>query len=266
MRLKNQLDGDRIVEGRADDLIAMVVEAEMSFSLQPEALKAQAVAAYTYFIYKNAHNGEAPAAPMKPASAKSVAAVQAVSGQWILHNGKVINSVYSAMSAGKTANGHEVWEGGTYYPYLLSVDDPVSGVKDFNSTRTYSAENARKWVWDAYKVDLSDVTDKNKWFVPEYDANRLYAKTVSLGGKKTVVGLRLRDTVFTEARGVGRGNTLRSHAYNIAYNPDKDEFTFSCKGYGHGVGMSQYGADEYAKQGWNYLQILAHYYQGTGVG
>ena len=88
---------------------------------------------------------------------------------------------------------------------------------------------------------------------------------MKLGRKDTVLGLRIRDTLYTADR-VGTNNTLRSHAYNITYNPALDTFTFSCKGYGHGAGMSQYGANEYAKQGWNYLQILAHYYQGTAVG
>jgi stage II sporulation protein D len=172
--------------------------------------------------------------------------------------------MYSAMSAGRTANAHEVWQGGTFHSHLLSVHDPVHDVSGFASNRTYSAANTLRWVRETFQVDLSDVADKNRWFIPNHDANGLYARTVNLGGKREVLGLRIRDTLFTSAR-VGSGNTLRSHAFTVTYNPASDSFTFFCRGFGHGVGLSQEGANVFARQGRSYDWILRHYYTGAAV-
>jgi stage II sporulation protein D len=261
-KIKNSLTG-AVVEGDAASLVAMAVEAEVGNRFQPESMKAQAVAAYTLFLYYNAHNGAVPSAPMIAASSKAIAATEAVLGQTITQNGKLINANYCDMSAGKTADGGEVWEGGGYYPYLKSVDDPVQSVPGFASEQTFSAADTANWVRETYQVELSGL-DRTLWFRPQYDANNLYAKNVVIGGAKEVLGLRIRDTLFSSAR-VG-SNTLRSHAFTIAYSPARDAFVFSCKGYGHGVGLSQQGADVYARQGYDYRWILRHYYTNVNVG
>ena len=75
----------------------------------------------------------------------------------------------------------------------------------------------------------------------------------------------MRDTFFNASR-VGASNVLRSSAYTIAYNESEDVFIFTVKGYGHGVGMSQAGANQYAKNGWTYDEILKHYFTGITLG
>ena len=75
----------------------------------------------------------------------------------------------------------------------------------------------------------------------------------------------LRTYVLTSAN-CGSGNGLRSPAYTIKYNAQSDTFTFNVKGYGHGVGLSQTGANEYAKAGWDYERILKHYFSGISLG
>ena len=102
-------------------------------------------------------------------------------------------------------------------------------------------------------IDLNKITDKNKWFTCSYDVNGLYCKKVKIG-REEKKGTYLRDTFFSY--------DLRSSAYTISYNKDEDNFIFTVKGYGHGVGMSQAGANQYAKSGWNYEQILKHYFTG----
>ena len=68
-------------------------------------------------------------------------------------------------------------------------------------------------------------------------------------------GRKLRESIFS----------LRSTAFEVDYDPDGDQFLFTTYGYGHGVGMSQVGAGYYAKQGWDYVEILEHYYSGAVV-
>ena len=75
----------------------------------------------------------------------------------------------------------------------------------------------------------------------------------------------MRDTFFSSSR-VGAANVLRSSAYKVVYSATEDKFVFTVKGYGHGVGMSQTGANAYAKNGWNYEKILKHYYTGISIG
>lgn len=70
--------------------------------------------------------------------------------------------------------------------------------------------------------------------------------------------------MLTSAR-VGSSNVLRSHAFTVSYDAASDAFTFVVKGYGHGVGMSQEGANIYAANGWSYEQILNHYYTGAVI-
>ena len=78
-----------------------------------------------------------------------------------------------------------------------------------------------------------------------------------------MTGIGLRYDMLN-ASNVG-DRSLRSHAYTIQYNSAKDQFTFTVRGYGHGVGLSQRGASAYADKGWDYVQILEHYYKGAKV-
>ena len=260
--VKNQFTG-ATVTGSAVDIVAQVIEAEMGSSFNLEALKAQAVATYTYLYYSGAAGSSAPSAPMKTAGARSIQAAHAVAGQTLTYNGKICNSLYFAMSAGKTTRSGDVWGGDM--PYLVSVDSSVdSQCSNFQTTRTYSAAIIADCVNKQYGVDLYTVADKSMWISPTYDATGLYVKTVSFGGLASDTGYHLRTNVLTSAR-VGSSNVLRSHAFTVSYDAASDAFTFVVKGYGHGVGMSQEGANIYAANGWSYEQILNHYYTGAVI-
>ncbi len=260
LTVKNQFTG-AIVTGDAVSIVAQVVEAEMGSSFNIEALKAQAVAAYTYLCYNGAADSSAPSAPMKTAGARSLQAANAVLGKTLKYNGRLCNSVYSAMSAGKTAASADVWGGSI--PYLVSVDSSVDvQCKNYQTTRTYSASLLAECVKNQYGVDLNSVEDKNSWIQPTYDATGLYVKSINYGGLTTQKGIHLRYNVLTSAR-VGSSNVLRSHAFTVKYDAGSDSFIFTVKGYGHGVGMSQEGANLYAQSGWTYEKILSHYYPGA---
>ena len=105
---------------------------------------------------------------------------------------------------------------------------------------------------------------KTEWIVPwKYDNNNLYCVRVKIGGVD-FQGQHLRTKLFgyyssSHAQG------LRSSAYTVSYDEASDTFTIVCKGWGHGVGMSQYGARDYANMGWTYKQILTHFFTGTHI-
>lgn len=260
--VKNQFNG-QTVTGDAVGIVAQVIEAEMGSSFNLEALKAQAVATYTYLYYNGAASGSTPSAPMKTAGARCTQAANEVAGLLLKYNGKVCNTTYFAMSAGKTAASADVWGGSL--PYLVSVDSSVDAqMSSFETIRVYSADVIAAAVQDVYGADLTAVSDKNTWIQPTYDGTGLYVKSINYGGLITKSGPELRSKVLTSSR-VGSAGTLRSHAFTVRYDAASDSFIFTVKGYGHGVGMSQYGANLYAAAGWSFDQILYHYYPGTSL-
>ena len=259
----NQSTGQK-VNGNAADILAQVIEAEMGSGYHLEALKAQTVAAYSWLICNGALKGGAPAVPMKPAGARAKQAVKEVAGVVAVYGGNVAQTYYYAISAGHTANCQDVWLGSL--PYLVSVDSSVDkNISGYQTVRSYRAADVAKWVKETTGVDLTALSDKSKWFQCRYDAHGLYVKTVTIGGKLSKKGPYLREQIFTSAR-VGSANVLRSSAYTITYNKAEDKFIFTVRGYGHGIGMSQVGANAYAKNGWSFEQILKHYYKGITLG
>ena len=259
----NQSTGQK-VNGNAADILAQVIEAEMGSGYHLEALKAQTVAAYSWLICNGALKGGAPAVPMKPAGARAKQAVKEVAGVVAVYNGNVAQTYYYAISAGYTANCQDVWQASL--PYLVSVDSSVDkNISGYQTVRSYRAADVARWVKETTGVDLTALSDKSKWFHCSYDKNGCYVKTVTIGGKLSKKGPYLREKIFTSAR-VGSANVLRSSAYIITYNKAEDKFIFTVRGYGHGIGMSQVGANAYAKNGWSFEQILKHYYKGITLG
>lgn len=252
---KTYAPGDYI-KGDYMDIIPYIVEAEMGGGFSMEALKAQAVAAYCWLINAGSTKGSAPSVPLKNPTQNAIDAAAAVNGQQVTYKGETAQTYYYAISAGYTANCKDVWYADI--PYLRSVNSSVD--KDYNGFETkvtYSASELQSRVSSTYGIDLSG-TSKSKWFSVKYDENNAYVRRVSIGGKKDVTGSSFRDELLDYE--------LRSTAFKIKYNKGSDTFTFTVRGFGHGVGMSQVGANYYAKQGWTYKEILTHYYPGTSVG
>lgn len=255
LTVTNTFNGAK-VKGNALDIIAQNIEAEMGSSYEIEALKAQAVAAYSWLLNNGSAEDKYPSLPLKKPSQKCIDAVNAVAGQVAVYKGKIATTYYYAISAGKTSYSENIWS--SAIPYLVSVDSSVDkNVKGFQTQRKYSAAEIAEKAKELLGVDLNKITDKNKWFICSYDVNGLYCTKVKIGNVEKK-GTYLREKFFSY--------DLRSSAYTISYNKDEDKFIFTVKGYGHGVGMSQAGANQYAKKGWSYEKILKHYFTGISLG
>lgn len=238
----------------AINIVGAMVEAEMGSTFQVEALKAQAVAAYTYVKYYN-NNGGTPSVVMKtPVTSKVQTAVASIIGQAVYYNGTYVEATYSASSAGKTNAAIDYW-GSKGSPYLVSVDSPGDElIKAFGAKKTFSESEMAQHIQKYSSVDPYEYGDPSTWFSnPEYVSGK-YVKKIQVCGK-TVTGREVRDVLLQYK--------INSNAFEVVY--DGGSFVFTTYGYGHGVGLSQQGSDYYAKQGWGYKEILTHYYPGTSV-
>ena len=252
-----------------------VVAAEMPAAFEPEALKAQACAARTYTVARQeGTSSKHPEADIctdssccqayvergaaetrwglsaEEYAAKVEEAVSATDGLGILYEGKPIQALFFSSAPGKTVDAVEVW--GNAVDYLKSVDSPEGEeVPNYRTQVVLSAQQVKQAVLASYPgADLTG--DPAGWFG---EGTRNQGGTVSsipVGGV-TLTGGQVRGLF-----------SLRSAAFTVAW--DGNDFTFSVTGYGHGVGMSQYGANAMAKEGKNFEDILTWYYTGAQVG
>lgn len=256
-----------------EEYVQGVVTAEMPASFQPAALEAQAVCARTYALSRAqaaAHGPEADVcadpgccqayAASDPADwgekaeeyrGKLRAAVQSTQGQVLRSEGKLISAVFHASSAGYTAPAQAVW--GAAVPYLVSVSTPETPdtVPKLESEATFSAAEFR----DAFlaKYPEADLTGSpSGWFGSLEKADWGGVSTVTIGGV-VLTGAQVRSLFG-----------LRSARFDVTVG--ENAVTFHVSGYGHGVGMSQYGANLLAQEGQSCKDILAHYYPGAELG
>ena len=240
-----------------------VVRGEMPASFEMEALKAQAAAERTYVYYQLAagRKEKHPEADVctdhtccsaflseqaarekwggdyDPWEARIEQAVAETDGQAVLYGGQPILAVFHSSSAGKTAAAEDVWSG--ELPYLKSVDSKGDRQAPNNETTVTIAAKAlaeRLGIAEDAAVSVKKRTEAG--YVAEVQA-----------GSKTFSGREIRERLG-----------LRSADFTIAKNGDS--YIFTVHGYGHGAGMSQYGASFLAEQGKNYHEILRHYYTG----
>lgn len=238
----------------AYELVCMIVSTEMSPSFSPEALKAQAVAAYSYVKYHNV-NGLVPTVLVKHEIPPEVTeAVNAVWGQCCYYNGKVAQTMYTASTAGTTASAVNVW-GGRDVPYLTSVPTPIDYQSDpnYGVTAVFSEDYMKDALERSLGVTLSD--NPANWLVITNRIDGNYVSGVSIDGQTNVSGITIREKVLRYQ--------LKCWAFDVSYADG--EFTFTTYGYGHGVGMSQNGANYLGKQGYTYDQILAYYFPGIYI-
>lgn len=253
------------VEGDAADILARVVMGEIGGSFDEEAIKAQAVASYTYIKYYN-QNGSTPNVAVAAPSQRVKDCVNEVLGQGIYFNGELIQAVYGASSAGYTASSKEVW--GVDYSYLQSkkceldaLYDPNYGVKT-----TFTSNEIRTNVRDATGIELEG--DPGSWFAIKSHVDSVYVGSLSIGGKTSytdddgkeieITGKVMREQIMK--------HDIRSACFEISYSADTDKFTFTTYGYGHGVGMSQNGANNLARYwDYDYKQILEFYFPRTEI-
>lgn len=269
------LNGDTVEEMDLGTYLVAVVRAEMPASFEPEALKAQAVAARTYTLYKiitGGNHGDTadictdstccqayiPEAKARENwgrdaddnEAKIEAAVRDTDGETILYGGVPILAVFHSSSAGRTRAAGEVWV--SDLPYLQAVSSPEAGesIPNYYSRAEFTAAEFKEKVLAAHpEADLSG--PMGTWLQNAVTDTAGSVETVEVGGVP-LKGAALRGILG-----------LRSACFEWEVQGEK--LVFFVTGYGHGVGMSQYGANQMAKDGAAYRDILTHYYSGVSV-
>lgn len=237
----------------AYDLICWIVNNEISESFSDEAIKAQAVAAYSYVKYHNV-KGLTPSVLVKKNPSKHIQdLVSSVWGVCCYYNGEVAQTVYMASSSGYTADARNVWGG--YVPYLVSVRCPLDADYDpnYGLTMTVSESSMRSNLESCLGITLSN--DPYNWLTVTGYIDGNYVSDINVDGQKTISGRKLRENVL--------GYKLKSAAFDVYFNGS--DFVFTTYGYGHGVGMSQNGANILGKQGYSYVDILKFYFTGIEV-
>lgn len=260
-------ESDAIVELSLNDYLKGVLVGEVPVDYEMEALKAQAVVARTYTLNKlqNATTKHKYGADMcddinccqayktKEYAFKCweddiennkwqryVDAVEETSGEVIMYNGELIDALFHAHSGGKTENAKYLWSK-TEIPYLISVD----GNEDYQymDDKTFT----KKEIKDA----LSSIIDT---------ASDLNIQIQDYTGSGRANNLKINEQ-FVEATTLRKLLGIRSTNFRI--EESGDNITFYTVGYGHGVGMSQEGANAMAHEGSSYQDIIKHYYTGV---
>lgn len=258
-----------------DTYLLGVVSSEMPVDFEDEALKAQAVVARTYTLYKITNGSKHENADICDDSkccqawitkekrferwdedkrqsnwTKIENAVNSTKGKIITYEGKIINAFFHSNSGGTTDTATDVW-GGTNYPYLQAVQTSgEDAYTQYSSEVSLSKEEFVSKIKEYHSNFTIDFNSKDQIKILEYtEGDRI--KTIKIGNLN-LSGVEIRN-IFG----------LKSAKFEISI--ESDNINFKVVGYGHGVGMSQTGADSMAKQGNNYEEIIKHYYTGVEI-
>lgn len=256
---------DRIDNVRLEEYVVGAVSGEMPASFEIEALKAQAVASRSY-VLKKINDNKNNSYDVVDTTSNQVyldddelkdkwkdnyttyinkvrEVVNETSMEYLEYNGSIANTMFFSTSNGYTEDSVVVFS--EDIPYLKSVDSEWDS--DVNSNFLYSENFSLKDFYEKLGLDYSK--NLNVDILERSSSNRivkLKINGVEFSGRDVYNKLKIRSTDFTVVQ-------------------DGDNVIFKTKGYGHGVGMSQYGALGMAKEGYNYKEILAHYYNGTNL-
>ena len=266
---------EEVEELDLDEYIANVVSAEMPVKYNIEALKAQAIVARTYTMYKITKSKKHKEADICDDSTccqarisksdrlkkwksdeaqenwnKIVKAVNDTKGKIVTYNGKPINAFFHSNSGGKTETPYYVW-GGEGYPYLQVVETAgEENYSQYKSEAEFTKEEFEKKIKEKHNEFEINYEQEDCIKIEERDKSDRVV-TVKLGNLK-LSGVEVRTALG-----------LKSANFNVEIEEEKIKFTVY--GYGHGVGMSQTGADALAKQGKNYEEIIKHFYSGVEI-
>ncbi len=255
----------KVLDYDLEEYLVGVVSAEMPASYETEALKAQAVAARSYILSRdNSGNPDHKGADVCTDSAhckaylsesaakekwgeawakkyldKIKSAVADTAGEYIAYNGEAAVACFSAVSSGKTESAADVW--GSETPYLKSVDSP--------GDLTYENFTDSVTVPRAEFLEKLGISSASVGAISHTEGGAV--KNINIGGK---------DFSGTQIRSIFGLNSA-----NFELSVNESNAVFTSKGKGHGVGMSQYGANQMAKDGKNYTEILLHYYSNVTI-
>jgi stage II sporulation protein D len=254
-----------------DQYLYSVVGGEMGSRFPMEALRAQAIAARTYALYQRQTSandvfdvGDTTAWQfydgLTKESAETRAAVDSTSSLVLTYNSQIINAVFSACSGGHTQNSEDVWT--SALPYLRGVEDYdltfPQGLEKCQWTVPISAQKLKDAV-----SGIGDITG----FTTEPLANGKITRIKFVGenGERTLTGSQMREALglrgIPSRIDVTQTQQVASAGSRVPVVPS--EFQISGGGYGHGIGLSQWGAMGMAQAGNNFQQILLHYYTGV---
>lgn len=271
---------NRIEKIPLEEYVKGVVAAEMPASFKIEALKAQAVAARTY-VYKRMRSAGGTGCSKHPEAdicddpthcqawistgqmlkkwgifafyhyhSKISQAVKSTEGMIILYQGKPIDPLFHSTSGGKTENSEDVW--GNFVPYLRSVTSP-------------GEESSPKFL-EVKELSVSEVVSKirQKWpdIIIDYKNPERHWEVVERSESGRIKKMRIGNKVV---KGTEIRELFQLNSTNFKWDRNGDKIRFTTIGYGHGVGLSQYGANAMAEKGANYIDILKHYYTGVEV-
>lgn len=262
--------GDTVVTALLEEYLVGVVAAEMPADFEPEALRAQAVAARTYTLYcaatgKHAdadvctdyhccqawNSGDEMQEKWRDACPEKLSrirdAVESTAGEYLQFAGQAAFTAFHSSSAGFTEDCGAIW---SELPYLVSVSSPESAdsVPGFMTQVQVGVFDLRDTLLAARPK--ADFTEPPEEWLGEITRDESGRVSEAVFGGETFTGVKLRELL-----------KLRSTAFTVDYADGI--FTFTVTGFGHGVGMSQYGANVMAMDGADYRKILAHYYPGT---
>ena len=260
------------------DYVRGAVAAELPVSFHPEAMKAQAVASHTWALYNARLHRETPDPELDGADfaadpdnfkgyarkedffarygedaaaawEKVTAAADSVLDQVLTYEGEPILAVYHSCSAGTTEAAENVWQASV--PYLVPVDSPSDrDAPAAEGTAEFTEEEMRTALTAAFD-GLILGENPALWLSPISYTDSGYVLNIKVGNQ-TVTGKEVRAAL-----------DLRSACFSVEYDPESGVFTVRTVGYGHGVGLSQYGAEAMAEDGSTYDEILSHYYTGA---
>ncbi len=248
------LDKGEYIEKDVEEHLLGVLIGEMPVSYEMEALKAQAVAGRTYIYRKIGTNPVShpeadlctnPSCCMAYTDVESVdekslekirRAVDETAGEYLVYEKEIASAFFYACSSGKTENSEDVW--GEEIPYLRSVESQGDNNNPkLIEEKTYTPQQLKSAL-GVNSIEIGGITYTEGGSV----------KNIKIGGK-TFKGTEIRSLLG-----------LRSACFTISKN--NENYIIITKGNGHGVGMSQFGANEMAKTGSNYEEILYHYFSG----
>lgn len=268
-KVKNEKTGEVLTLSEEEFLIG-VLSCEMAPSSPAEALKAQAVAAYTYYCRQRAAAPDGvfsnvpdtlfttgTKAGMKERFGDQFdkwygvlqETVRSVKGERVLFDGEPITACYHAISAGLTEDAATVWGGN--YPYLKPVDSGGDLSADGYETAVTLTPDEVSAALKGSNAAFTPTDDPATWFQNPQTTDSGFIKSITVCG-----------TDFT-GPAIRTALSLRSACFTVTYQ--ENTFHFTVRGYGHNVGLSQAGAKYMASLGATYREILAHYYPGTTV-
>ncbi len=244
-----------------EDYVVGVVAAEMPATFEKEALKAQAVAARTFMltqtlaglkvtdtvndqVFKDEEElKETWGTQFEENKQKIEEAAKETEGEVLVYNGEPITAAFFSSGNGKTENAEEYWQ--SPLPYLISVESPWD-------------EAAPNFEQDVV-IPRAEVEDKLGVSLPKSgEVGTVTARTA--GGRVGEIQIDGKSFTGREMR-----ETLELPSADFQMFVKGENVVMTTKGYGHGIGMSQYGANGMAKEGKKYTDIMTHYYPGTSI-